>query len=337
MLAYAARRLLLAIPTVVGITLLTFLVGHGLPHDLVLVNLGDRASHDPGLVQAFRHRLGLDRPLPVQYLIHLNNIVHGDLGVSIATNRAVREELWLALPATIELAVVAVVVALPPGIFFGILAASRRNSFWDLLTRSFAVVGLAVPTFWLALLLLIVFYFHLGWAVGPGRLDAGFAPPPALTGMYTIDAFVARDYPLFWNAIAHLLLPAAVLAIICCSFIARVTREKMVEVLGQDYIRVAHAKGLSGIRVVTSHALRNALIPVMTVAGTLFAQLMAGSVLTETIFSWPGLGRYAFSSASNLDFPAIMGVALAVGLIYTAINLAVDLIYGLVNPRIRFE
>jgi peptide/nickel transport system permease protein len=337
MLAYVARRVLLAIPTLVGITLLTFLVGHALPRDLVLVNLGDRASHDPTLVLAFRQRAGLDRPLAVQFVLHLKNLLRGDLGVSIATNRPVSRELWLSVPATVELAMVALSLALLPGISLGVLAAARRNSIWDFLTRGLSALGLAVPTFWLALLMLFVFYFHLGWTVGPGRLDAGLVPPPGITGMYTIDALLGRDNQVFRNAVAHLLLPSAVLGIICSSLIARITRERMVEVLEQDYIRTARAKGLSVGSVVASHALRNALIPIVTVAGTLFAQLMAGTVLTETIFSWPGLGRYAFSSASNLDFPAIMGVSFVVGVTYIAINLIVDLLYGLLNPRIRFD
>ena len=337
MIRFAARRLLLAIPTLVGITLVTFLIAHTLPENLVLVNLGDRATQDPALVAAFKRKWGLDQSVPVQYLTYVRNLSRGDLGVSIMTNRPVWHELWLSLPATIELSGTAMVLAVPPAILLGVLAASRRRSVWDVLTRIGSSIGLAVPTFWLAILMLIAFYFQLGWAKGPGRLDAGLTPPPTVTAMYTVDALLAGDLPLFRNALSHLILPALVLAMVSGAFIVRITRERMIEALGQDYVRTAHAKGLPGRTVTGRHALRNALIPIITVTGTLYAQLMAGTVLTETIFSWPGLGRYAFSSAASLDFPAVLGVALVVGVIYVILNLAVDVLYGFVNPRIRFQ
>jgi peptide/nickel transport system permease protein len=334
---FAVRRLLLAIPTLVGITLVTFLIAHTLPENLVLVNLGDRATQDPATVAAFKRKWGLDQPLPVQYLTYVRNLSRGDLGVSIMTSRPVWQELLLSLPATIELSGTAMVLAVPPAILLGILAAARRRSAWDVLARLTSSIGLAVPTFWLAILVLIAFYFQLGWAKGPGRLDSGLTPPPTVTGMYTVDALLAGDLALFGNALAHLILPAVVLALVSAAFIVRITRERMIEALAQDFVRTAHAKGLSARVVTARHALRNALIPIITVAGTLYAQLMAGTVLTETIFSWPGLGRYAFSSAASLDFPAVLGVALVVGVIYVLVNLAVDVLYGVVNPRIRFQ
>jgi peptide/nickel transport system permease protein len=217
------------------------------------------------------------------------------------------------------------------------VAAARRRSAVDVFTRVLSSIGLAMPTFWLAILMLIAFYFQLGWVRGPGRLDAGLAPPPAVTGFYTVDALLAGNLTLFGNALSHLLLPATVLALVSAAFIVRITRERMLEALAQDYVRTAHAKGLSARTVTARHALRNALIPIITVTGTLYAQLMAGTVLTETIFSWPGLGRYAFSSAVSLDFPAVLGVALVVGVLYVFVNLVVDVLYGLVNPRIRFQ
>jgi peptide/nickel transport system permease protein len=334
---FAFRRLLLAIPTLVGITLVTFLITHTLPENLVLVNLGDRATQDPAVVTAFKRKWGLDRSLPAQYLTYVSNLARGDLGVSIMSSRPVWQELQLSLPATIELAGTAMLLAIPPGILLGVLAATRRRSALDAITRLVSSIGLAVPTFWLAILMLIAFYFQLGWAKGPGRLDAGVPPPPTVTGLYTVDGLLAGDLAVFGNALAHLVLPALVLALVSAAFIVRITRERMIEALGQDYVRTAHAKGLHGRTVIGRHALRNALIPIITVAGTLYAQLMAGTVLTETIFSWPGLGRYAFSSASSLDFPAVLGVALVVGVTYVLVNLAVDLLYGVVNPRIRFH
>jgi peptide/nickel transport system permease protein len=249
----------------------------------------------------------------------------------------VLKELWLSVPATLELAGAGILISVPPAVLLGTLAAVRRDSIWDLLTRGLTSIGVAIPTFWLALLMLLVFYLQLGWAPGPGRLDAGVAPPPTITGMYTVDALLAGDAATFVNAAAHIVLPALVLAIVSAAFIVRITRESMLDALAQDYVRTARAKGLSGRAVVGYHALRNALIPVITVTGTLYAQLMAGTVLTETIFSWPGLGRYAFSSASSLDFPAIMAVALVVGVIYILLNLLVDVLYAVVNPRIRFD
>jgi peptide/nickel transport system permease protein len=334
---FALRRLLLAIPTLVGITLVTFLIAHTLPENLVLVNLGDRATQDPATVAAFKRKWGLDQSLAIQYATYVRNLSRGDLGVSIMTSRPVWTELFESLPATIELSGTAMVLAVPPAIMLGILAAARRGSVWDALARLASSIGLALPTFWLAILMLIAFYFQLGWAKGPGRLDAGLTPPPTVTGMYTVDALLTGNWPLFRNALAHLILPALVLALVSAAYIVRITRERMIEALAQDFVRTAHAKGLSAWVVTARHALRNALIPIITVTGTLYAQLMAGTVLTETIFSWPGLGRYAFSSAASLDFPAVLGVALIVGVVYVVINLIVDVLYGLVNPRIRFQ
>jgi peptide/nickel transport system permease protein len=329
--------LLLAIPTLVGITLVTFLIAHTLPENLVLVNLGDRATQDPATVAAFKRKWGLDQSLAIQYATYVRNLSRGDLGVSIMTSRPVWKELFESLPATIELSGTAMVLAVPPAIMLGIFAAARRGSVWDALARLASSIGLALPTFWLAILMLIAFYFQLGWAKGPGRLDAGFTPPPTVTGMYSVDALLSGNWPLFRNALAHLILPALVLALVSAAYIVRITRERMIEALAQDFVRTAHAKGLSAWVVTARHALRNALIPIITVTGTLYAQLMAGTVLTETIFSWPGLGRYAFSSAASLDFPAVLGVALIVGVVYVVINLIVDVLYGLVNPRIRFQ
>ena len=334
---YLFRRALLGLPTLVGITCVTFLVSHLLPTDLVLINLGDRATQSPGLVEAFRHRWGLDRPVVVQYLIYLGNLLRGDLGTSIATNRPVLTELGLSLPATVELATVAVVVAVVVGVSLGILAAVTRDSAVDTVARGAAAIGVAVPTFWFAILLLSTVYYRLGWAPPPGRLTSGLAPPEPITGMYVLDSLLRGRPDLFADALRHLVLPVVVLATIGVGFVTRITRASMLEVLGRDYVRTAQAKGLTRWAVVLRHALRNALIPIITIGGTLYAQLMSGTVMTETIFSWPGLGRYAFSSAASLDFPAVMGVALVVGAIYVAINLGVDLLYVLVNPRVRFR
>ncbi len=327
----------MALPTLVGITLVTFLVSHLLPADLVLINLGDRATQTPGLVEAFRHRWGLDRPILVQYLVYLGNLLHGDLGTSITTNRPVLTELALSLPATVELATLALVAAIAAGVALGVVAAITRDSWVDAGVRAVSTVGVAVPTFWFAILLVSTVYFRLGWAPPPGRLSPELTPPEPITGSYLLDSLFHGRIGLFADALSHMVLPALVLATVGVGFITRITRASMLEVLSQDYVRTAQAKGLTRWTVVLRHALRNALIPVITIGGILYAQLMSGTVMTETIFSWPGLGRYAVSSAASLDFPAVMGVALIVGAIYVVINLCVDVLYVLVNPRVRYE
>jgi peptide/nickel transport system permease protein len=334
---YLFRRVLVSIPTLVGITLITFLVSHLLPADLVLVNLGDRAARNPELVRAFRARWGLDRPLLVQYLVYLENLVRGNLGTSIATNRPVLTELALSLPMTIELATLATLIAVVVGIVLGVVAAVRRDTLVDAAARAVSLVGVAVPTFWFAILLVSLVYFRLGWAPPPGRLTAGVVPPAPIIGMYLVDSALGGQWTVWRDALSHLMLPVLVLATVGVGYVTRITRASMLEVLHQDYVRTARAKGVAPFAVVIRHALRNALIPVITVGGTLYAQLMSGTVMTETIFSLPGLGRYAFSSAASLDFPAVMGVALVVGILYVVINLVVDILYVWVNPRIRYE
>ena len=337
MLRYIVRRVALSVPTLLGITLVTFLISHALPADLVLANLGDHAAQDPQLASAFRQRWGLDRPAPAQYLIYLEHLLRGDLGTSIASERPIRTELALSLPATVELASAGMLAAIVVGGLLGVAAAVRSDTPVDLAVRSIVATGVALPTFWYAILLLFLFYFVLGWAPGPGQLDPGLAPGPSITGMYVVDSLLERNWLVFRNALAHLVLPAAVLGTVGVGFIARVTRATVLDVLRQDYVRTARAKGLAQARVVWRHAVRSALIPIITVIGLLYAQLMSGTVLTESIFSWPGLGRYAFSSAGNLDFPAIMGVALVIGVFYVAVNLVVDVLYAYINPRIRYQ
>ena len=337
MLRYIVRRVALSVPTLFGITLITFLISHALPADLVLANLGDRAAQDPQLVAAFRHKWGLDRPLPVQYGVYVAHLLRGDLGTSIATAQPIRTELALSLPATVELATAGMIAAIVIGCLLGVAAAVRSDTPVDLAVRAITATGVAMPTFWYAIVLLFVFYFLLGWAPPPGQLDPGLTAPAPVTGMYVVDALLRGNWPVFRNALAHLVLPAVVLATVGVGFIARITRATVLDVLRREYVRTARAKGLAEQRVVWRHAVRNALIPIITVTGLLYAQLMSGTVLTESIFSWPGIGRYAFSSAGNLDFPAIMGVALMIGVFYLALNLLVDVLYAYLNPRIGYD
>ena len=333
---YVLVRVVLAVPTLVGLTVVTFFVSHLLPADMVLVNLGDQAVRSPELVAAFKHRWGLDRPLLVQYLVYAGNLLRGNLGTSIATHRPVLAELALSLPATMELASMALVAAVAIGVLLGVLAAVRRNSLVDVTARGVSSIGVAIPTFWFAILLLALVYFRLGWAPPPGRLSAGVAPPEPITGMYLVDSLLHGQIDVFIDAFRHVVLPAIVIATVCLGYVTRITRASMIEVLLEDYVRTACAKGLTAWAVIVRHALRNSLIPVITIGGTLYAQVMSGTVMAETIYSWPGIGRYAFTSAGSMDFPAVMGVALVVGIVYVAVDLCVDVLYVWVNPRVRY-
>ena len=333
---YMIRRLALLIPMLFGITVLTFAVSHFVPSDPVATGLGERAASDPEIVAAFRARWGLDEPLPTQYLRYLAGLLHGDLGVSISSHRAVADDLRQYLPATIELATTAMLLSTAIGIPLGVLAAVQREGILDRAIRVVSLAGASVPVFWLALLAMLLFYSRLGWAPAPGRLDAAMTPPPTVTGFYTVDSLLASEGDRFANTLHHLALPACTLAIYQLAYIVRVTRSSMVEAIGQDYVRTARAKGLRERVVVARHAFRNALIPVVIYLGLGFGGLLSGTVITETIFSWPGVGRYAFQASSTLDFPAIMSVTVAIAIMYVLVNLIVDVGQALIDPRIRF-
>jgi peptide/nickel transport system permease protein len=318
----------------VAVTLPAFLIVHFVPADPVQAQLGDLASADPELVRVFRERWGLDRPIWDQYVIFLNGLVHGNLGESIATRRPVLDDIRDYAPATFELATAAAMLTVLVGLPLGVLAAIKRDSWIDHLARFVSLIGLSTPTFWLAFIALAVFYGGLRIAPGPGQLDPGAIPPPRVTGLMLVDSLLIGDLETFRSALAHLILPASVLAATTIGLVTRTTRASMLEALQQDYVRVAHAKGLRVRVVVLRHALRNALIPVLTLGGLAYAQLLSGTVLTETIFSWPGLGRYAFESAVAVDFPAILGITLVVALIYLPVNFLVDMSYAIIDPRV---
>lgn len=320
---------------VLGVSVLTFFIAHVVPADPVLAALGQHAREDQ--IQAYRRAYGLDRPVVVQYASYLRRLAVGDLGLSIRTRRPVAADLADFLPATVELGGAAWLVALALGIPAGILSAVYKDRLVDHLVRIAALIGAAMPVFWLGLLLLGSLYYRLHWLPGPGRLDLSMVPPPARTGVMVIDSALAADPVAFWNACRHLVLPALTLGLFSTAVIARMTRSAMLEVLNQDYIRTARAKGLARLRVIGYHALRNALIPTLTIIGISFGNLLSGAVLTETVFAWPGLGRYATASAINLDFPAVMGVALVVAVLYTLANLTIDLLYARLDPRIRYQ
>jgi peptide/nickel transport system permease protein len=332
---YIARRVLLLFPMLVGITLLSFLLSHAVPADPVAANLGDQAAADPTIVAAFRHHWGLDQPLYRQYLIYLWNLVHGNMGISISTRQPVLLDLRQHLPATIEIAVAAMLLSLVTGIPLGMLAAVNRERPIDQAARVTSLVGVSTPVFWLGLVAIVVFYAHLGWAPAPGRLSPTITPPPFVTGFVLVDAILSRRWDAAADWLGHLVLPAVVLSSYSLGIITRMMRGSMLEVLGEDYVRTARAKGVTRWAVVVRHAARNALIPIITIVGLSFGGLLSGAVVTETVFSWPGLGLYAFSSATSLDFPAIMGSGIIVAGVYVLVNLVVDVAYAFFDPRIR--
>ncbi len=318
-----------------GITAVAFVLTQLVPSNAVATNLGEQAAGDPAAVQAFKHHYGLDRPLPVRYVIYLDHLVHGDLGQSSLTHDAVTHDLGQFIPATGELALYSVLFAAIVGIGFGTVAALRRNRPTDHLLRVASLAGISMPTFWIALVALYVGFFKLGWFPGAERLDPGVSPPPSVTGLYTIDALIAGKFSLFVQALHHLILPALVLAAFNVSLLTRFTRSAVLEVIGNDYVRAARAKGLPERVVIVRYILRAALPSVITVLGLVFANVLTGAVLVEKIFSWPGIGQYAYEAAVNLDVPAIAGVSIFVAVVYVTINFIVDVLYGVIDPRIR--
>jgi peptide/nickel transport system permease protein len=320
----------------IGVATLVFILTKLIPGDPVTANLSQRALSDPDIVAAYKLRYGLDKPLITQYLYYMRNLFQLDLGTSIRTNNPVLSELGRCFPATIELALWAIVIAAVFGIFFGIISAIKRNSVIDQIVRAISVTGVSVPSFWLALLVLFFFYYKLQVMPGPGRLSTAFAPPAAVTGLYVIDSLLEGDIPKMLDAVKHLILPSCVLAAFTMGLITRTTRSNLLDVMSTDYIRTARAKGLSRTRLIVRHALGNALIPVLTVIGLGLGNLLGGMVLVETIFNWPGVGQFAYQSVMSADFPAIIGVALLIALNYMVINTVVDILYGVIDPRVRY-
>lgn len=332
---YIARRLLLMIPLLFGVTLIAFSISHAVPGDPIAANLGQKAMSDPEIVAAFEREWGLDKPVAQQYLIYVGKLLQGDMGRSIKSRRPVMEDLRAFLPATIELATASIIVGVVIGMLLGIFSALWHNSWVDHLARIVSLLGVSIPVFWLALLALFILYSRLGWFPGPGRVDVGIELPPRVTGMLTIDALWAGDWAVLRNAVSHLLLPALVLGSYTTGLITRITRSSLLEVLGEDYVRTARAKGLHPRLLLFRHALRNALIPVITVIGFSYGNLLAGTVLTESIFAWPGIGQYAYRASTSLDFPAIMGVSIVIALVFILTNLVVDVLYFFLDPRLQ--
>jgi peptide/nickel transport system permease protein len=332
---FVLRRLVALVLLSLGITLVAFVLTELVPSSAVATNLGEQAAGDPAAVAAFRHHYGLDKPFPVRYAIYLDHLVHGDLGQSTLTHGPVTHDLGQFIPATGELALYSILFASVVGIGFGVIAALLRNRPTDHALRVASLAGISMPTFWIALVALYIGFFRLGWFPGAERLDPGVSPPSSVTGLYTIDALLAGNWGLFVQALHHLVLPALVLAAFNVSLLTRFTRSAVLEVIGNDYVRAARAKGLPERTVVLRYIVRGALPSVVTVLGLVFANVLTGAVLVEKIFSWPGIGQYAFQAAVNVDVPAIAGVSLFVAVVYITVNFIVDVLYGLIDPRIR--
>src|SRR5258705_8099725 len=333
MLRFLLTRLSLVIPTFIGMTLLAFFLIRIVPGDPIETMAGERGI-DAARHEALLKEYGLDRPVLVQYGIYIGRVLHGDLGKSMITQSPVLTEFAALFPATIELASCAIVFALLLGIPAGIIAAVRRNSVFDHGVMGVSLTGYSMPIFWWGLLLILLFSVQLGWTPVSGRIDVKYFIEPA-TGFLLIDALLAGDFGAFRSALSHLVLPMIVLGTVPLAVIARMTRSAMLEVLGEDYIRTARAKGLPHFRVIAIHALRNALIPVVTVIGLQVSVLFTGAILTETIFSWPGVGKWLIEAINRRDYPVLQGGALLIGLVVMGVNLLVDVLYGTINPRIR--
>jgi peptide/nickel transport system permease protein len=335
MARYIVRRLIAMPLLLLGVITIAFLLSHFTQADPLTSIVGERQMHNEAVVEAARKQWGLDRSLPEQYLIYVGNLLTGDLGISFRTKQPVAHDLKLRLPATLELVIAAMFIGTMAGVALGVVASRFHDRPADHVARLFALVGASTPVFWSGLILLYIFSVKLGWLQGPGRVDTRSAAPPFVTGMYTVDSLIAGDFATFLSALSHLILPACVLGWTVIGIVSRMVRASMLDVLGQEYVLTARAKGASETRVLLNHALRNALIPALTIIGFSFAYLITGAILTETIFSWPGVGSYAVAAARALDHPAIIGVTIVGGAAFLLTNLLTDIAYALVDPRVR--
>ena len=333
MLAYLLRKLGVIVPTFFGVTLVAFVFIRLLPGDPVLLMAGERGMTEERHAQLMAE-FGFDKPILVQYGVYIKDLFSGDFGTSIITKQPVLVEFFTLFPATIELSFVAICIAVIVGLPAGMIAATKRRSVFDHVVMTGALTGYSMPIFWWGLLLIIFFSGILGWTPVSGRISLLYFFEP-VTGFMLIDSFLSGQPGAFKSALSHLILPSIVLATIPLAVIARQTRSAMLEVLSEDYVRTARAKGLGRGRVIGMHALRNAMIPVITVIGLQIGILFAGAILTETIFSWPGIGKWMVDSISRRDYPSVQGGLLLIAAMVMIVNLVVDLLYGLINPQIR--
>jgi len=336
MIANILRRFVTVIPTLIGVVIVTFLLTRVLPGDPAVYFAGPAAT--PQSIADIRKSLGLDKPLPEQFLHYVDDLAHGNLGNSLATGRPVATEIVSRLPASAELTLFGLIIAIVIAIPLGILAAVKQGSWIDHTCRIVATAGVSLPVFFTGLLLVYVFYFRLGWAPAPlGRLDVFFSEPPQVTGFYLIDSLIAGDFQVFRAAFTQLILPGATLAIFSLAPITRMTRAAMLEVLASDYVRTARASGLSSYTVIVTYAFRNAMLPVITTLGMVFSFLLGANVLVEKVFAWPGIGSFAVEALIASDFAPVQGFVLTMAVLYVALNLMIDILYGVVDPRVRLE
>ena len=328
-----ARVCLLASVTMIGLLLVTFVIGRVMPIDPVLAVVGDHASEETYL--AARNEMGLDQPLYTQLLLYFGKIFRGDLGISSFTQNPVSQDLFNYFPATFELATIATLLGVLLGVPMGVLAAAQRNGVIDHIVRVVSLLGYSMPTFWLGMIGLMVLYAQLGWVGGPGRLDIFYhGAVPSVTGMILIDSLIAGDADVFFNACNHIILPASILGYFSTAYITRMTRAFMIDQLGQDYILAGRSRGISERRLIWKHALGNALVPLITVIALSYGSLLEGSVLTETVFAWPGLGLYLTNALLSADMNAILGATMIIGVIFLFLNLLADILYSRIDPRI---
>ncbi len=331
---YLFRRLLLAVITLCGVIVAVFLLTRILPGNPAAVRLGPYAS--PELLASMEKEMGLDKPLPVQFVGYVAALARGDMGKSWRTGQPVRMDLAQRLPATLELALAATLIAILVGLSLGTLAAVRQNTLLDRIIRFFAILGASTALFWLALVFIYVFYYRLGWAPSPlGRIDVGLSTPLRISGAYVLDSLLTANWPAFRNSLSHLLLPALTLAFVVSAPITKMVRAAMLDTLHADFIRTARTVGVPEAQVIFRDGLRNAMVPILTTIGIVFGYLMAGNVLVEMIFAWPGIGSYAWQALVNKDFEAIQGFVLLIAAMYVVLNLGIDLLYSLIDPRIR--
>ncbi|WP_042454937.1 ABC transporter permease [Neobacillus dielmonensis] len=333
MLAYTARRILSLFPVLIGMTLVVFAIIHAIPGNPAQMILGQRATKEA--IAEVTRQLGLDKPWYIQYFDYINSLVHGDLGTSLRTRGPINQEIWPFLSATMELTLAAMLIAVFIGVNAGIISAWFSKSWFDYLAMVLALIGVSMPIFWLGLMEQWVFSIELGWLPTTGREDVR-DPVSAITNLYLIDTLLQGRFDQFGTVLQHLIMPSLALATIPMAIIARMTRATMLEVMKSDYIQTARAKGLGMFWVVYKHSLKNAVIPVLTVIGLQTGLLLGGAILTETIFGWPGIGRYLYDAIAYRDYPVIQSGILVIAAIFVFINLIVDLLYVLVDPRIKF-
>ena len=328
------RFVLVLALTYLGLLAVTFFIGRVIPVDPVLAIVGDRAPEH--VVERVREELGLNKPLYEQFAIYIQKVAHGDFGTSVLTANPVLQDIARTFPATLELATLGILIGVTVGVPLGVWAAVRRGGLVDQVVRVMGLIGYSVPIFWLGLMALVLFYARLGWVSGPGRIDVVYQYTlQPVTGLLLVDAALGGEWEAFRNALSHLILPASLLGYFSLAYISRMTRSFMLNELSQEYVVAARAKGLSETRIIWRHALRNAMVPLVTVIALSYAGLLEGSVLTETVFAWPGLGLYLTNSLQNADMNAVLGATIVVGSVFIGLNLVSDLLYQLLDPRTR--